>query len=57
LPQLVLARSDFGVQYNLPAPAWKTLFQLPQDDGNNKKSLGNSDKKLQDTIRNKQPDK
>jgi hypothetical protein len=31
LPRLVLARPDFGVQYHLPATAWKTLFQLPQD--------------------------
>ncbi|BAW79917.1 hypothetical conserved protein [Candidatus Nitrosoglobus terrae] len=42
LPQLVLVRSDFGVQYNLPAPAWKTLFELPQgDSGNNKLSSDN----------------
>jgi hypothetical protein len=31
LPRLVLARPDFGVQYHLPATAWKTLFQLSQD--------------------------
>lgn len=43
LPQLVLARSDFGVQYNLPAPAWKTLFELPQSDSSNNK-LSSDDK-------------
>ncbi|CAH9019449.1 DUF4340 domain-containing protein [Candidatus Nitrosacidococcus sp. I8] len=32
LPQLILARPDFGVQYNLPALAWKNLFQLMQEE-------------------------
>ncbi|CAB1277100.1 DUF4340 domain-containing protein [Candidatus Nitrosacidococcus tergens] len=32
LPQLILARPDFGVQYNLPALAWKNLFQLTQEE-------------------------
>lgn len=31
LPRLILARSDFGVEYHLSAPAWNTLFRLPRN--------------------------
>lgn len=50
LPRLVLARPDFGVQYDLPAPAWKALLQLPQGDNSNyKKSQDNNSEKQQDS--------
>ncbi|ADJ27435.1 DUF4340 domain-containing protein [Nitrosococcus watsonii] len=31
LPRLILARSDFGVEYHLSVSAWNTLFQLPRN--------------------------
>ncbi|ABA59100.1 DUF4340 domain-containing protein [Nitrosococcus oceani] len=31
LPRLILARSDFGVEYHLSISAWNTLFQLPRN--------------------------
>ena len=49
LPRLVLARPDFGVQYDLPAPAWKALIQLPQGSSHNKKSQDNNSEKQQDS--------